>query len=458
MATVSFSGLASGIDSDSLIKATSDAARAQRVTPNQTKVTELTDTNTALDDLTTKLETLQTAAKKFASLNGGGLVKQATSSDETKVSATAANAALNGSYAVTVSTLAKNGTLSLGPSAGTYASDTDTISAGTSQVITIGTGASMETVTVPITAGVTTIAEFVSAFNLQSTKARASLVNVGTTTTPSYRVVINSNKTGTLDGTIAVTTNAAGFATPTASPATDASFSIAGIGSVTRPTNNVSDVIAGLTLSLQAAGTSTVTISDDGDATASLITELVDAWNDVITFQKEKNKVTREESGSDVKNVFSALATTRVDDNVLTSLRSALASTSYSGGSTIRIMADLGITTQRDGTLGFNTDTFKTALADEPVSVNSVLSTFADTISLTGGTIDQYTRFNGMIDVTQTGNTNLITNLNDRIALAEAAILKQEEAMKARFTALETTTSRLQSQQGALDSALAGLG
>ena len=468
MAAISFSGLASGIDTDALIKATSDATRSQRVTPHQTKISELSDTNAGISDLKDKLKDLQTASLKFSTLSGGGVAKQGTSSDETKVGATAANSALNGSYTVTVSSLAKNGTISLGPAAGTYTSDTDTISSGTSEVITIGTGANLETVTVPISAGVTTISQFVTSFNSLSTKARASLINVGTTTLPSYRVVINSNKTGTLDGAISVTTNAGGFASPTSSPATDSAFSIAGIGSVTRYSNSVNDVISGLTLDLKAVGTSTVTIADDAETTISVVQDLVTAWNDVVSYISSKNQVTREESGADIKNTFGPLANTQVDDNALSSLRNALAASKYtytqfntSTGQTdtiSRIFSDLGVTTERDGTLKFKTDTFKKFIASEPLSVNGVLTNFADTVAVTSGTIDQYIRFNGLFDTTTTGNKTLITNLNSRIAEAEATITKTEAAMKQRFATLEATMSKLQGQQSALTSALAGLG
>lgn len=465
MALINFSGLASGIDSESLISATSAAAKKQRVEPNQKRVTELTDTDTTLSDLKTKLATLQSNLLKFSSLEGGGVAKQGSSSDESRVSASATNAALNASYSVTVSALAKNGTVSLGPSAGTYASESATISAGTQEIITIGTGSSMETVTVPITAGSTTISQFVTSFNQLSTKARASLVNVGSTASPNYKIVITSNKTGTEEGDIAVTTNAAGFSAPTTSSATDASFSIAGIGSITRSSNSVSDVIAGVTLDLQSAGTSTVTISEDETTTEAAIQDWVKSWNEIVSYIKEKNQITRDEGSSEVTNVFSPLATTRVDDNALTSLRSALASARYvatngSGTQTneVAIMADLGITTERDGTLKFNTDTFKTALSNEPLSVSNILTDFADDVARSQQVIDQYIGFNRVFDTTINSNKETITNLNKRISEAEAVIAKQEESMRAQFARLEATIGKLQGQQNSLTSALAGLG
>jgi flagellar hook-associated protein 2 len=458
MPLINFSGLASGIDAESLIKATSDASRQQRVTPLEDKVNELSETNSAFDDLKSKLTTLQSAADQFSTLEGGGIVKQAVSSDETKFSAVATNGALNGTYALTVGSLAKNGTISFGPSAGSYTSTSDTISAGTTQVIEIGTGSGMETVTVPISAGVTTINDFVNTFNNNSNKARASLINVGTTGSPNYRIVINANNTGTENGSINVTTHAAGFSAISDSPATNASVTVAGIGTITRSTNQITDIVPNLTLELKSLGSATLSISDDSDATVSNVEELITAWNDLVTFIAENNTITREEDGDSVENIFAALASTRVDDNALTTLRQNLSAARSESGSEIKIFADLGVKTQRDGTLLFDSDTFKSALANEPISVNAILSDLADEISLTNGTIAQYIRFNGLIDTTVNANKTQISNLNERISLAEAAILKQEEAMRARFARLESTVSRLQSQQSALASALSSLG
>jgi flagellar hook-associated protein 2 len=87
-----------------------------------------------------------------------------------------------------------------------------------------------------------------------------------------------------------------------------------------------------------------------------------------------------------------------------------------------------------------------------------VLQRFADAVAATGGTIDVYTRFNGLFDITTNSNKTLITSLNQQIADAEAQITRNEEQMRARFARLESQMSRMQQQQSSLTSALAGLG
>ncbi len=479
MGLISFSGLASGIDSKALIEATTAAARKQRVEPNETKVSELEETNSTLDELKTKLSTLQTALKEFATLSGGGVVKQGQSSDETKVSATATNAASNGTYGVTVTQLARNHTYTFRSNSGTYSSATQAIApalstSGTAAervTVTVGSPTALETVTIDLTSA-TTLSGFVSSFNSQATTAQASVVNVGTDASPDYRIMLNSFNTGVTEGQLTVTIGAnitgAGvgqgdaFNNNSENTAANSTFTVAGVGTISRESNTIADVIPGVTFNLRALGTASVSITDDAAATLGKVQEFVDAYNEAVNFIKENNQITREEDGQNVTNIFSPLSKTRVDDNALLSLRSAISSTRYSPGdgtlNSIKIFADLGITTQRDGTIKLDEDDFTTALTTEPESVNEILTTFADTTSVTGGTIDQYIRFNGLIDITLNGNKELISSLNDRIALAEAAILKQEEQMNQRFSRLEGLIGRLQSQQTSLTSALAGLG
>ncbi|MFO0417379.1 MAG: flagellar filament capping protein FliD, partial [Pseudomonadota bacterium] len=139
------------------------------------------------------------------------------------------------------------------------------------------------------------------------------------------------------------------------------------------------------------------------------------------------------------------------------SLRSVIASTVASSGSSVRIFADLGITTQRDGSLKLDTNKLQQAISAEPISVSTIFQGFADTVALTGGTVDLFTRFNGLIDITTRSNQSTIDELNRRISDAEASIQRQAEALKARYARLESIMGKMQNQQQSLTSALSGL-
>lgn len=208
---LSFSGLASGIDSQAIIDSTVASARLARVQPNQKKVGELEETNTALDSLETKLDALRTTLQTFTSLSGGGVSKTASSSRESVVSATATAAAANGSYDITVNQLAKNHTFSYDFAfSSTTTPFQNTLGGGEAVgdrtiTFTVGTGANQETVSVVVTNGTYTASQFVTDFNNAATKAEASLVNVGTESSPSYKIVINSIYEGTEKGLIVET-------------------------------------------------------------------------------------------------------------------------------------------------------------------------------------------------------------------------------------------------------------
>ncbi|MBN8549500.1 MAG: flagellar filament capping protein FliD [Deltaproteobacteria bacterium] len=464
MPTINFSGLASGIDTEALIKATSDAARAQRVLPSQKKIQDFDDTNTALTDLKTKLLALQTKTNPFKTSLNGPLTKGASSSDETILTATASNSASNGTYTLRVSNLA---------SSGSYSADdrfTDpavamapSLAAPGSITVTIGT----ETpIVVPVTA-TTTLNDIVTAINDGTTKGTASIVNTGQT--PPYALVVKSNSTGVTEGTVSfaasteLTTNVPPlFASGTTVAGEDAAFTITGIaGSISSATNSVTGVIPGVTLNLVSEAPTTdvtITIADDKAATTSKVQDFVSAYNDIITYLAEQNKITREERGASITNTFGPLASSRIDENAIISLRNAMSQSTYTEGEYVRIIADLGISTERDGTLKFDSAKFQENLAKEPDSVNQVLKNFGDLVAAANGVIDQQTRLGGVIANAITSNKAQITDLNDRIARAEANISKQESDMRARFSRLESITSQMQSQQAQLTSALAGLG
>jgi flagellar hook-associated protein 2 len=466
MAATTFGGIASGLDTQALIDATINASRQTRVKPSQDRLTELEGTNTALEDLSKKLNTLKDTLEPFTTLEGGGVSKTGTSSKESVVSATATPAAANGSYSVTVTTLASNHTYSFDE---TYTAATDSIQgdltgaeaeADRTVTFTVGSGTEQETVSVVVTDGDFSIQSYVDAFNAASNKARASLVNIGTTASPSYKIVISSLYEGTEKGTVtrsALGANLTNLSAYSESAAANASLSITGIGTIARPTNSISDVIPGVTLTLSSTGTSTVKIAEDAASTVSKVQQFVDAYNDLVAFITENNKVTEEQKGREITNVFSPLATSRLDDNVLFTLRSELAKVVASGGSAVNVFSDLGITTERDGTLKFDSAKLQEAISAEVTSVSSIMSAFADATAMTSGVLNQYTRFNGLLDISINANKTTIDDLNERIADAEAQLERQADMLRARYARLESTMGKLQSQQSSLTSALAGL-
>ena len=467
MSTINFSGIASGIDTNALIDATSAATRRQKVTPKTTKIEELTATNTAFDELKTRLRTLKTLAEGMGTINGGIVAKSATSSSESVVTASVRNGALNGAYDVEVLSLAKTASYSFNYA---YSSTSETLfGAGETGTVSFDFGdTSAESVSVNVTSNMT-VSEFINAFNNASSRAEASVVQVSPT---DYRILITTKTSGTDSGAILnpvvsgtgptkITTGDV-----TSSAATDASFRINGIGPFTRQSNTINDVISQVTfnlLGINSPSTAKVTISDDPDTSVAAMRKFIDAYNEVAVYVRDNSTISREESNGEVENIFGPLASTRTDDSALTSIREVFAGIAYSGTSTIRILADLGVESQRDGTLLLNETKFKNAISTDSAAVTAITTSLGDKLGFTfnpttgNGVIDSIIGFNRSFDTSINSNKTLIDTLNTQTGEVEKQIAQSEANMRAQFARLESLMGRLQQQQQALTSALAGL-
>ncbi len=458
MPSIQFSGLASGIDSKSLIDALVKAKEAVN-DKHQAEIDHLSGENSALEQLNTKLLALDELISPFRTANSGGIAKKGTSSDPTVATAVVGANSNNASYSLTVTSTANSSTGSFDQgyaSTGTYVS-----TSGSGNVtITVGLASEQKIITVPVTANSTTLQEVVNAIN-ESTDASgrvaASAVNVGTTASPNYQLVLTSLNQGTSKGTLALAADVAitELQANTIDPATDAEFSILGINSsITRSSNSVNDVISGITFNFLKNGTSTITVGNDANTTADKIGAIINAYNDIVKYINDNSSINQDSQSSDRSFIFGSLAKTRVDDDFLSVFRGNLAAAESSSGTTATKMSELGISTNRDGTLSFDADAFKTAVSNDPVGAGEVLNSFADLTSGFTGSIYQFTQLQGYIDVAVDSNDDQINNLEETIAQVKRSSEKLRERLLGQFTRLEQITGRLQTQQQALSGIL----
>lgn len=470
MPLIQFSGLASGIDSAALI----DALVEARQSANELRRSEiefLESENDALEELNTKILALNELVDRFRTINGGGVKKQATTSDATVATAAAGTTAINSSYTLTVTSTANTATANITHAGTTWTSLDDVFDpnqvADETLTVTVGTGANQFSIAVGIVNGDNmTVQNIIDVINSDPNAAGnvvAYGVNTGTSSSPDYQIVISTLNTGTEKGALALAyTDAAGTGEvtldDTSAPATDAQFTIDGIsGTITRQTNNINDVISGVTFNLQSAGQTTITISDDADSTGDLLQEIVDAFNDLVEFVNENDTVERVESGESATNVFGTLAKTNIDNDVLSRFRTELLSASSSTGVEVTSMSELGLSTNRDGSLSFDLDEFIEAVNTDSAGVGEVLTDFADSVAGTSGVLNQFTKFSGFIDVAQESNNNEIINLNEAIEQLDRQTEAMRESLTLRFARLEQLTAELQSKEQALSGILAGL-
>ncbi|HMO16818.1 MAG TPA: flagellar filament capping protein FliD [Oligoflexia bacterium] len=457
MPSVQFSGLASGIDSGALIDSLIEA-RQVRNDIRRKQITDIQAETESLVELKSKISSLSDLLDKFRTANGGGIGKRASSQDPSVLTATASPTAINAAYTINVISKANSATASYNNSYGSL--DSVLSATGGTLNVTVGTGGDEVIINQAVTSGVTTLSDFITAFNANPQTAGrvyASAVNVGSTDSPDFRLMFTTLESGASKGSISFAGGVADMTSTTISQATDAVFSVSGIGgNITRSSNTISDIISGVTFTIADVGESVITVTNDADRTVSEMQEFVDAFNDLVTFINENNKVERVESGRNVTNIFGSLAKTRVDRDFISSFRLQLSSASSSGVET-RSMAQLGIITNRDGTLTFNEELFKEGVSKDVAGATGVINDFADRVAGVNGTMYQYTKFNGLIDIAMEANNGEIENISRAIAQLDRQTDKIREGLTLRFANLESITGRLQGQQQALTGILAGL-
>lgn len=240
-------------------------------------------------------------------------------------------------------------------------------------------------------------------------------------------------------------------------------------------TNTVTDVIPGVTLTLNSVSLSetpdisdwiTLTVGETTQNASAKIQDFIKAYNDVVTFLRQATKVNLAEEKQ--SNPTAGDPTLR---SVLAQLQSAVTSVvaTLPPDNAIRSVADLGISTAAyqagqdlTGTLNFDSSKFEKALKEN----------YEDLIKFfEGATIDgqKYAGFASKIEEVLKTFTNStsgavtkkidtlrgeILNLDEDYQRKMARILAREERLKAQFARLEKTLGQLSGQSSALNQAL----
>ncbi|TMB51474.1 MAG: hypothetical protein E6J56_19145, partial [Deltaproteobacteria bacterium] len=109
----------------------------------------------------------------------------------------------------------------------------------------------------------TTLQGLVSSINALDAGVTASAVNLGTASSPDFRLEIVSKSTGATS-TVTVTHDDTALAVQTAQAGQNAQFTVDGFsGTFERESNTFGDVLSGVTVTLRDKGTATVSVADD---------------------------------------------------------------------------------------------------------------------------------------------------------------------------------------------------
>lgn len=377
----------SSIDWSALIQAAVDAKTAQAdtisttITNNEAKISAYQTLQSDLKTLYSGLASLSTAvvnslstsafATRAASISSTGDVSASSA-----LSMTIKSGAATGDHTLTISQLATAHKVS-----GTaQSSQTDEL--GYSGTFSIGLdGGATSDVTVTSTMSLQDVVDAINA-QTSTTNVQASIVQVSST---SYQMVL----TGTEDAadiTYSSTsgddilnelgvTDSAGTFSNVIQEAQSAEFTLDGI-SMTRDTNDISDVLSGVTFSLLQAtpdGTSlNISIETDTSQIQSALETFVTNYN---AFRDEvvAQQATTTDGTADSSAVLFGDGTMR---NIMDALQSALNSTI--GGMT---MADLGLSFNEKNELELDTSTLSDVLSTNLSGVTKLLSAQTTTSS-----------------------------------------------------------------------------
>jgi flagellar hook-associated protein 2 len=297
---ITFTGLGSGIDSDSIIEGLVEAESSQ-ITRLEAWKEEWTAKIAALQELDTMLTELRTTTSAMDTLAKFG-AKEVSVSSSTVLSAVAGNDAAVGTNQVVVNQLAQN---EVEVHQGLTASDTVVNSSGSNKVLAFSyAGGAAVSISVADGTTLTELAELINSSGANP-GVTATVLDMGDGySTDRYRLMITGNDTGsaktitiddgftTLDGTGGTVdfTSATFTETQTAQNAQVRLDGYPPSGWIERSDNTISDLISGVTLSLLSTSASPVqvVVSEDTEAIREQITELVDIYNDVMTYIREQ--------------------------------------------------------------------------------------------------------------------------------------------------------------------------
>ena len=225
--------------------------------------------------------------------------------------------------------------------------------------------------------------------------------------------------------------------------AQDATFTVDGFD-VTRSSNEISDVIEGVTLALEGLGKASLSVSEDRSVGQSAIEAVVKAYNDlIISLNSQRESTLQGES---------------LLLGIETRARQILSNRLQVPGSNYSYLFDVGLTFDRDGILSLDSDKYNQAVEDD---FNSVVELFTDSENGFAQAIDSilssYLDAGGLIDARTDGLNTSKDRIDDDIERIEDRIVLTEERLRRQYTALDTLVSQLNATSSFLTQQLANL-
>jgi flagellar hook-associated protein 2 len=393
----------------------------------QTQETTLNNQQSELQTVSNDFQALQTALNSITSATGSGAY-QANVTNSSIASASVSSGVMPGNYQINVVSLgSQTNTLSADGLSTVSDPSTQNIDSGSSYTLTVNG----QQYSVSDPGG--TLQGLANAINASGADVQATIINVGDSSSPDYRLSIQS--TNYSPDTVQLSDGQTNLL-QTLNTGSYVTYQVNGEPST--PISSASPDITispGLTATLQQTGSTTITVSQNASNISSALNSFVSAYNAIVS-ELANN---RGQSGGALSG-----------QSIIYDLQSQLSSlASYSSGSgAIASLSDLGITFNEDGTLSFDSSTFASAAAQDPTQVLSFLgsstSGFLQAATNTvSSAIDPTT---GMLTQSSSSLTQELSDISTQISNDQTQVSNLQQSLTQQMATADATISSLQSQ------------
>lgn len=455
MATISSLGVGSNLNLSDLLTQL-ETAEKQPMVALQAKAKSYTSKLSAYGTIQSALATLQTAAKKlgdptlFQSVTGTPTVSGILSASSTDSSAA-------GNYTIDVSQLAQAQTVVTAGQAssktaignGKITIDFGAITGGTLDPATgkytgatFTADASQPAKSITIDPTNNTLEGIRNAINGANAGVTASIVNDGSGTP--NRLVLTSTQTGdkssmrisvdgdaTLQGLL--NNDPAGTQNlKQTSVAQNAKLNVNGID-ITSSTNTVKEAIQGATLTLVNTGKTGLSMKENTASVTTAINDFVKAYN---SLQSTAKTLTAYDADTKTGAALVGDSTLR---NLQTRIRQALTTPQSGGTNDMKVLTEIGVSFQKDGTLAVDSSKLEKALANNLKGVANLFS------SATGSTAGYGKQIDALVDDVTKGALKVAS---DGVTATIKELDTQYDAMQLR---VDATVDRYRKQFNQLD-------
>ncbi len=431
--TISFGGIGSGMDTESIVNALVGVERAGE-NALQSKLTGTTSSISNLSSVSTLLAKLKAASDALDTTAEVGSYK-ATSSNAAIV-ASGSGLASPGKYSITVDKLAQEQR--------TYSDTIASVGTALGQAGTLKLGVGSGTTTDIAITATDNLDDVIGKINSAGLRITASSFYDGT----AYRIQLRGQDSGAAnDLSITETGTTFGFnvAANTVQVAQDAQIKLDGF-TVKSATNQITGAIRGVTLALTATSTDpvTVAVANDPDSLKTKLSSLVDTYNAVITKVKELA------GNGTVKARDANLAGDSTLRSIVSRLSSAL-QTVTTGTSAYKSLGSIGLALDRSGKLSLDSTKFDKAVAADSDGVTKLLagtgSSADGVMGIVSSSVEVFTKAgSGLLVGRSDALTATTKRLQGRIDREEIRINRYAEQLRKQFTAMDTQVAAWNTQ------------